>query len=119
KGDANLDISSDLYVKGTVNGSGTITPWFRGQVVSERKDSDGRLSFSNDVNAWEMRTEETSSGKRWFAAPKNKESVYFIDGTSGNDGNTGESADQAFASVQKALESAKSGKQNISLIISG
>lgn len=119
KGDANLDISSDLYVKGTVNGSGTITPWFRGQVVSERKDSDGRLSFSNDVNAWEMRTEETSSGKRWFAAPKNKESVYFIDGTSGNDGNTGESADQAFASVQKALEAAKSGKQNISLIISG
>ena len=103
KGDANLDISSDLYVKGTVNGSGTITPWFRGQVVSERKDSDGRLSFSNDVNAWEMRTEETSSGKRWFAAPKNKESVYFINGTSGNDGNTGESADQAFASVQKAL----------------
>lgn len=119
KGDANLDISSDLYVKGTVNGSGTITPWFRGQVVSERKDSDGRLSFSNDVNAWEMRTEETSSGKRWFAAPKNKESVYFIDGTSGNDGNTGESADQAFASVQKALEAAKYGKQNISLIISG
>ena len=119
KGDANLDISSDLYVKGTVNGSGTITPWFRGQVVSERKDSDGRLSFSNDVNAWEMRTEETSSGKRWFAAPKNKESVYFIDGTSGNDGNTGESADQAFASVQKALEAAKSWKQNISLIISG
>ena len=115
KGDANLDISSDLYVKGTVNGSGTITPWFRGQVVSERKDSDGRLSFSNDVNAWEMRTEETSSGKRWFAAPKNKESVYFIDGTSGNDGNTGESADQAFASLQKALEAAKSGKQNISL----
>ena len=119
KGDANLDISSDLYVKGTVNGSGTITPWFRGQVVSERKDSDGRLSFSNDVNAWEMRTEETSSGKRWFAAPKNKESVYFINGTSGNDGNTGESADQAFASVQKALEAAKYGKQNISLIISG
>ena len=54
-----------------------------------------------------------------IAAPKNKESAYYIDGTSGNDGDTGESADQAFASVQKALEAAKSGKQNISLIISG
>lgn len=119
KGSANLNISSDLYVKGKVSGAGTITPWFRGQVVSERKDSDGILSFSKDVNAWEMCTEETASGKRWFAAPKNKESAYYIDGTSGNDGNTGESEDQAFASVQKALEAAKSGKQNISLIISG
>lgn len=119
KGDANLDIGSDLYIKGKLNGSGTITPWFRGQVVSDIKESNGNLRFTIDANSWEMRTEETASGKRWYAAPKITESAYYIDGTSGNDGNTGESADQPFASVQKALKAAESGNQNISLIISG
>ena len=119
KGDANLDISSDLFIKGRLSGSGTITPWFRGQVVSEVKESDGKLAFKNDVNSWEMRTEETAAGKRWYAAPKSTESVYYIDGTTGNDGYNGQSEEQAFASVQKALEAAASGKENISLIISG
>lgn len=122
RGDANLDIKSDLHIKGKLIGSGMITPWFRGQVVSDQKDSNGNLTFQNDVTSWEIRTEDTASGKRWYAAPKRTESVYYIDGTLGNDGNTGQSADQAFASMKKAmdvLKTADSVKQNISLIISG
>lgn len=122
RSDANLDISSDLHIKGKLSGSGMITPWFRGQIVSDQKDSDGNLIFQNDMTSWEMRTEETAIGKRWYAAPKSTESVYYIDGTSGSDGNTGQSADQAFASLNKVLEvlkTAESVKQNISFIISG
>ncbi|MBS7009559.1 Ig-like domain-containing protein [Anaerostipes sp.] len=119
KGAASLDIKSDLYIKGELSGTGTITPWFRGQVVSGSKESAGKLTFENDVNSWEMRMEETESGIRWYAAPKNTMSVYYIDGTAGDDRNTGESADQAFASVQKALDTAVSGKAEILLIISG
>lgn len=116
---ANLNIQSNLHVKGSLNGSGTISSSFRGQVISDVSDSNGELTFYKPEIPWEIRTEVTGSYKRWYAQPKNEQSVYYINGTDGNDGNSGDSPGQAFATVTKALEVASSGKKNISFIITG